>query len=376
MFAFGIVTVTAIIGSMVTNPASAHGGGSPVHVFGDEEIVASAIEGNSFATTRTFSANLTLLDQLNAIKADFSTDDLDFGYRDRGEMYLRTYETTGSKAAVVQGNIATFSGILGGTGYLANYYLADQSETGEATYQYRKNPDPVVMDIYELSQFVAKDYLDAVIADVTTGNDGNLDIKKGLELSEDTWVQKGLGNQFPGTTMLVAINQVLVKRNFLLAIVSTIVTSPPDAFRSAVFGTAGIMLFGKSVQDFSQGPCGPPLPYCYATLNGPDADVGGLVSAQRYVLKYNPNSGGGDLPNGDRNGDGVLNYEDGTVVMIQTDAAGLESGLSYELWKEFVEFELGYLNFFVGGIDSVAIPEVNITFDWDLYRNWKLMRDF
>ena len=337
MFAFGIVTVTAIIGSMVTNPASAHGGGSPVHVFGDEEIVASAIEGNSFATTRTFSANLTLLDQLNAIKADFSTDDLDFGYRDRGEMYLRTYETTGSEAAVVQGNIATFSGILGGTGYLANYYLADQSETGEATYQYRKNPDPVVMDIYELSQFVAKDYLDAVIADVTTGNDGNLDIKKGLELSEDTWVQKGLGNQFPGTTMLVAINQVLVKRNFLLAIVSTIVTSPPDAFRSAVFGTAGSMLFGKSVQDFSQGPCGPPLPYCYATLNRPDAGVGGLVSAQRYVLKYNPNSGGGDLPNGDRNGDGVLNYEDGTVVMIQTDAAGLERGLSYELWKEFVD---------------------------------------
>ena len=68
---------------------------------------------------------LQAADSLTEIQSDFLVSDLNFEIKDRGEMYLRTYKKTGGPSAIVEGNISTFSGFIGGAAYSANYVLAN-----------------------------------------------------------------------------------------------------------------------------------------------------------------------------------------------------------------------------------------------------------
>lgn len=70
------------------------------------------------------------LQELPDIQSNLILEDEDFGIFDRGEMYLRLYSSTSSAATALEGNIATFSGLLGGAAYTANYVLVDRSQNG------------------------------------------------------------------------------------------------------------------------------------------------------------------------------------------------------------------------------------------------------
>lgn len=73
---------------------------------------------------------MTILTELEAIQNDLIEADEDFHIFDRGEKYLRLYSSTSSAATALEGNIATFSGLLGGAAYIANYVLVDRSQNG------------------------------------------------------------------------------------------------------------------------------------------------------------------------------------------------------------------------------------------------------
>jgi len=77
---------------------------------------------------------MTTLAELQKLLADLLAKDQVYNVNDRGEMYLRLHILTNSPAAVLEGNISTFSGLLGGTAYLANYILADRSQFSATSY--------------------------------------------------------------------------------------------------------------------------------------------------------------------------------------------------------------------------------------------------
>ncbi len=94
--------------------------------------------------------------QLHADEADYLAQTLRSG--DRGGFYLAYYNLTGSGEALLQGRIATFSGIAGGTAYAANYYLQEQ---------HRNRPTDPYPGIYYISQRVAESALAAIQASPT-----------------------------------------------------------------------------------------------------------------------------------------------------------------------------------------------------------------
>ena len=303
---------------------------------------------------------MTTLAELEDIQNDLQVKDSDFNIYDRGEMYLRLYSLTDSPATALEGNIATFSGIVGGAAFLANYVLADNSQNGKAAagYSYSMtNAAEQPNDVYGLSHAVATDHMIAVVADfnLLNGNNGNLSVSDGNTAAAKTWLDRSLPDQFPGE--IFGIYNGTTVTDFPIP-VGLWLPGGDDGKLAAISGLAGSILFGKSVDDFA-GREG------YAILNGPDVGNSDPYSIQRYVLNYNLANGGGALPNGDRNGDGIINYEDGTVVMLDSAAVRVDNTASYTAVNTMLE-AFALLN---GVVTSTF-------FAWDDYREWDLLQDF
>jgi Ca2+-binding RTX toxin-like protein len=338
-------------------------------------------------------------ENLTNIQDDLLTPDSDFGHLDRGEMYLRLYLATahptqisGSPSAVVEGNISTFSGLLGGTAYLANYVLADKSEFGNATYPaYTMVNSSGINDIYIMSEKIAADYVSVAIDDYTspTGHQGNLSIIDGLNTASNTWSSaqdNGIGDlsgEFPGNIFTLAqevatnglVADVTGGSAAIVAAISTLMTSTTEGDLASFSGMAGSILFGKSLSDY-QGRHDPDGS-AYAILTVPHQD-GATLTDEQYVLHYNPNNPAYHNAtaniNGDRNGDGIIDYQDGTVVMIQSsvNVAGQSVALDVTnvVWEKTVDAGLAAFAFTKGVFENTA------NLNWDAYRNWSLMSDF
>ncbi len=321
---------------------------------------------------------MTTLADLKDIQSDLTTNkDPKFGIYDRGQMYLRVHTLTNSPAAVLEGNISTFSGSVGGAAYLANYVLADKSEHSTASYTYSMNNSEGTNDIYKMSQSVAQGFISSVItdfADTANGHQGNLSVAAGANAAFTTWsnnpnenfLNRDLHNQFPGNLLAIYNERSFSNIPTPLAIFQP---GGTDGKLASISGMLGSVLFGKSVEDF-QGRSG------YAILNGPDSGNTDFYGIQRYVLQYDPSVIGATPAHvrGDRNNDGKLDYKDGVVAMIDssnTAASGLASlHVMNPLWLTNVNTSLKAVALFTG---SVSDP---FAFDWEAYRSWSLMKDF
>lgn len=347
---------------------------------------------------------MTLLDDLNAIKTDFLVEDEDFEFYDRGELYLRTYlRTTVATdifcSSVLEGNISTFSGFVGGTAYLSNFIMADKSEVGDVTFEYRKNPHSTILDVYQVSQAVAVGYIDAVIQDanpVTTddGDDGFLNIVDGIEAAEEAWIASGAVDLFPGNIFAYIIDafDFIDPEEFLsgeagLNLVDDIVESYygiSEGSVAAVVGTVGSLLFGKSIDDFKDISGNMIEGYALVDVDFPNLPP---FNIQHYVVHYDTNTvGTTSLLPGDRNDDGYYDYQDGTVAMLDSGSGLLSLGVdnpvsvtlaNIAILVEWSAFALLDPNVLPSALDTDVEASNYITnLDWAAYRDWELMQGF
>lgn len=289
---------------------------------------------------------MVTLAEIDGIISDLNTVDTDFGFKDRGEMYLRTYLGTNSLAAVVEGNISTFSGFLGGAAYLANYILADRSEVGvETSYSYTKNPSSTIKDVYEISQDVATDYISTIRTLKAADSDTALTIKEGITQASLTWKNLHMmEEQFPG----IAIEDMLGPVELQIPY-PDFANLSSDGAQAAWSGAIGSILFGKSIEDF-ESQAG------YAIVDAQDPNNTEFYSMNRYVVHYIS----------DRDSDGDITYVDGTVAMIETEGfniLGLTSRLASYYAMEAALIANGRL---------IIDPDL----DWSAYRDWELMKGF
>ncbi|WP_444994749.1 Ig-like domain-containing protein [Aliikangiella sp. IMCC44359] len=312
---------------------------------------------------------MNTLDELNAIQADFMIEDEDYHFIDRGEMYLRTYMATDSLAAVVEGSISTFSGFVGGTAYLANYILADRSEVGVESYSYTKNPHPTVTDVYEISQAVATDYFATVIGLERSNADSALSIEDGIERAEITWSYDqgiNLDNQFPGNAIESTLS--IAQLEIPVPDLTNILTGD-DGAHAAWSGVIGSILFGKSLSDFSGQSD-------YQVVSGPDASGFAFYSMQSYVVHINDSiTGATSGLQGDRNDDGIIDYQDGTVAMINTEAFDVNSFY----WQSTIvplALSSAVLGNTANPFSAAKISVLTAGLDWNAYRDWDLMQGF
>lgn len=312
---------------------------------------------------------MTALDDLNDVYLNLQQDDPVYGYEDRGEAYVRAREITNSDAAVLQGAISTFSGFVGGTAYLANYILADKSEFGSATYNYSKNSSISELDVYEVSQAVADDYISSLIQLEGNSLATDLSAGEGINLSKTTWQGFGMQDQFPGNAIQDIANLVETAKINPLSLFSNLSS---EGGQAGIAGAAGSLLFGKGLDDFSSRSG-------YQIVTGPDVGSTDLFSINSYVVKTN----------GDRNGDSVIDYNDGTVVMIENTTFDPTSLLAHFVVGSAAATAL--FDTSVPILTSVSAMAIQVlgragaasawgtyaaTLDWDAYRDWDLMSDF
>lgn len=286
---------------------------------------------------------------LTDIKTELSNTDSTFGINDRGQMYLQVHALNNSAGAVLEGNISTFSGFVGGTAYLANYVLVDKSQFGDGAYSYAMTPTAGVKDIYQMSQFVAAGFIDASILN------GTLSVGDGIDAARDTWDGQTLLDQFPGNVF----QTLPLVDNWPLPIPLT----PSDGEDAGYAGALGSILFGKSITDFTSEAG-------YALVNGPDEGQDFFYGIQHYVLHYDTGvTGAVHGITGDRNDNGLLDYNDGIVAMLDNER--LDVGA--HLWEVAVEEGLAIFALAHANLGSTLYAK---NLDWTAYRSWELLQDF
>ena len=324
--------------------------------------------------------NQALLDDLSLIEQSFAQDDPLFGFKDRGEMYLRTYLTVNSYSsahvaysAVLEGSVSTFSGYVGGTAYLANYILADRSQAGVESYSYTKNPDPNVTDVYQISQAVATDYLASVTLDVVNGGDGNRTISDGLTTAANTWdTQFDMLSQFPGNAIYDVVGEAEAQAP---------VPNPWNLFfndggQAAWSGVIGSILFGKHTDDFRDIDENQVLDD-YRIIDAEDPNVGNFYSMKEYVVHIDSSivgSSSGVI--GDRNNDGAIDFNDGTVAMINTQAFDVTNPYWQSILVPAAISSAVAVTSLPIGLGMSVILNSAYQFDWESYRDWELMKGF
>ena len=145
---------------------------------------------------------------------------------DRVRYYVEHARITGRTEALLNAQVSSFSGTIGGVAAAANLKL--QADFG-ADYP----------GIYLLSQAVAETHLNAVFDDVRNGGQGTFDLGRTVELGQQAWAEVGsaagianLDDQFPG--------------NFMLG---DLITSGTVASGAALIQSQ-YLLYGKSISDF------------------------------------------------------------------------------------------------------------------------------
>jgi hypothetical protein len=105
---------------------------------------------------------------------------------DRGGFYYRYYELTGSEQALVQAQITTYSGHWGGLAINGN------------TVAKFNNPEIYNISLDQFSQDIAVALFKAVEQEVEDGKTGILTVDQIQALDRGVWVEKNLGEWFPG----------------------------------------------------------------------------------------------------------------------------------------------------------------------------------
>jgi hypothetical protein len=133
-------------------------------------------------------------EELDALKAMITS-------QDRAGFYLTYYAMTGNVAALIQAQIATFSGNLGGMAFVANRLL--QTEFGaDGT----ESPNGIYSGIYALSQQVAASALSAIQNDVTNGGTGGVSVNAFFNSASTAWANADLSNYFPFNAIDALVN--------------------------------------------------------------------------------------------------------------------------------------------------------------------------
>ncbi len=114
---------------------------------------------------------------------------------DRSGFYMAYYTMTGSQGALLQAQISSFSGSIGGVAYAANALLQEWFRSpppGEAEYK----------GIYFLSQKVAESAFATIRENIEINNgSGYIDDITFFSSAVAAWDAQGQGNQFPGDQM-------------------------------------------------------------------------------------------------------------------------------------------------------------------------------
>lgn len=296
---------------------------------------------------------MTTITNLQNILNSLQTKDQTYQIYDRGEAYVRLHAETNSSAAVLEGNISTFSGILGGAAFLANYILADKAKYSDVSYSYSmENQAGQPNDIYVMSQLIAVDHVRTAIFDYNdpAGNKGSLTLSQGIQAARNTWTANGMQDQFPGQIFGIVEGNVVAPIPGL----GFYVKGAADGKIASLSGMAGSILFGKSVSDYV-GLSN------YKTINGPDSANNDFWGVQRYVVRVDPNNNAGD-----RDNNGAIDYNDGVVAMIDSAGMHVDNTASYTAINVHL---LGFSLFYGVPINTYAL-------NWDGYRNWSLMKQF
>lgn len=110
---------------------------------------------------------------------------------DRAGFYMAYYNMTESQGAILQAQISSFSGLIGGTAYGANALLQEQfrdPRPGEAQYK----------GIYFLSQKVAENALLSIDESIQQGGSGVITDIEMFNSAQAAWDAQGQASQFPG----------------------------------------------------------------------------------------------------------------------------------------------------------------------------------
>ena len=115
---------------------------------------------------------------------------------DRGNYYLALYNMTGSQEALLQAEIATFSAGAGGAALLANQLI---KRDFSALY---------TVDVHTFSLQIAQNSLDTIVEKINSDganvNSGVITDEEMLQSAFDVWDSKGMGNLFPGNSIMAA----------------------------------------------------------------------------------------------------------------------------------------------------------------------------
>ena len=115
---------------------------------------------------------------------------------DRGAFHYSYYRMSGTIDSLLTAKIATFSDIVGGAAYAANWYLAEKfGQNGYSTDLGR----PLYPGIYALSQDVATKILQQIVVDRDSdGGSGFLNDDQHFQAAFDAWNEAQIPEQFPG----------------------------------------------------------------------------------------------------------------------------------------------------------------------------------
>ncbi len=114
---------------------------------------------------------------------------------DRGGFYVEYWRLTGSEEGLLQANVATFSGYIGGIALSVNIDLQNDLK---ARYK----------GLFEISQDVAKSFYAAVETDVRAGGTGHLTDLAAIDSAKKAWEDLVLSRFFPGNPIDAFIHAI------------------------------------------------------------------------------------------------------------------------------------------------------------------------
>lgn len=281
---------------------------------------------------------MALADDVIQINDQLLISDPDFDVRDRGQFYIQQYQLTGSAAALLEMHISMFSGDAGGAGFAANYLLTDYAKNPSANFSYSGYDSTLGNEIYALSNQVAIGLGNAILNDVTKNNgSGDLAISDGIAAGQASW------NNFANTHNLGALGSYFPGAGVATLFGGTFPDPLSPNYNLVVAAGSGAFIFGKSISDFHKSDGSDLSGYTTKTINiGNDADTTNDIT---YVVENH----------GDRNGDGVIDYNDGVVVAV-----------SNARW-DFIDDP---------SLSGDALGSTLWPANWQAIRNWQPLHDF